>query len=307
MKRILASILAVVLLATMAVSVFADTPSGKADVVKVEQPDPDEGGAEDNETLKGSEAPADETPADETPADEAPAEDVTVAQVLSDGTISVTVSSEDAEEGIVDLSNLEVVPGDVLIFDKAVDKVILDADANPGVVAITADGEILKTFPGSIIIYGVPAGVEITLVDNSKEFTDTAADEWYADVLAFATAREYILGNGDGTFAPDADLTDAALYATILRVLGKGTYTGEGWDEAAKADAAELGIAIDDVDGAVTREDAIAIISNAIGADAVEAGIFVGDENGDLNVEEALTRAQLATVAERIDNLLFNK
>lgn len=299
MRKILASILAVVLCATMAASIFAVEPPKTVSPYTY-------GSVYENKTLQKPEVPeaAEESPA----AEEAPAEDATAVQGTSDGIIAITVP-EDAE-GILDLTDILVGPGDILVLDKDVEGIELGlneagAAAGKGLVAV-ADDVVLKTFYGSIIIYDVPAGVEIAIVDNAAEFTDVEADAYYADALDFATARGYLYGNGDGTFAPDADMTDAALYATIIRVFNGDSYTGEGWEEAVKAAAYDLGFSIDEVEGAITRGEAIAILSNVIGEDAVEAGIFVGDENGELNEEEVLTRAQLAVIAERLDIYSFN-
>ena len=318
MKRILASILAVVLLATMAVSAFADAE--------------DEAAADE---VTETEAVVEETEAEEDAEAEEEAEEAilsgtaqtgtndegTVAQVTTDGTATVTVSAEDAEDGSVELPITLWVNSTIVVSlpeDAEIDIIDLQVPLTnvslcKGVVLTyiddeTGDNVILDNVfdeNGNMVVYNVPADVELTLKNLSVDFADVEDADWFKEEIHYASAHGYLVGytNEDGELVvdPEGEITDAALYSVLLRVIGEGETTyGDDWADNARARAAELEFAIEDAEGALTRAQAIEIATNFLGEDAVEAGIFVGDENGDLNAEEAFNRAQLATISERL-------
>ena len=287
MKKILASILAVVLLGTMAISGFA------AEIVS--------GTAQEATNDEGS-----------------------TAQVTPDGTAIVTVSDEDAADGIVDVPVTLWDGSDITaVLPEGVDDIDLVIPFTPateklgwGVVAYYVDengDEIVldNTYneDDQIVIFNVPADTVVTLENRAVKFDDVPADAWYAKYFDYASAHGYIVGNGDGTVEPEAPITAEALYATLLRVKGEGEgTTGENWAENAKAAAAEAGFATD-AEGELTREQAIEIVSAFIGEDAVEAGIFIGDEFHDLDLEGDFIRAHLAVISMRLVEFLngYNK
>jgi hypothetical protein len=289
MKKILASILAVVLLGTMAISGFA------AETV------------EDEPIVSGT-------------AQEATNASGSRAQVTSDGHAVVTVSEEDAEDGSVDVPVILWNGCDITaVLPEGVDEIDLVIPFTPateklgwGIVGFFADPEtddeivLDNTFDEDdhIVLFDVPADTTVTLEDRAVKFDDVPADAWFAKYFDYASAHEYVVGNGDGTVEPEAPIAAEALYAVLLRLKGEGEgTTGDNWAENAKAAAVEAGFATD-AEGELTREEAIEIVSAFIGEDAVEAGIFIGDENADLDLEGDFIRAHLAVISMRLVEFL---
>ena len=67
-------------------------------------------------------------------------------------------------------------------------------------------------------------------LEGQAIFTDVAADRWSSGYIAYAYTTGVVDGNGDGTFAPTAELTGYAFAKMILNVLGiEGEYTGLLW------------------------------------------------------------------------------
>lgn len=284
MKRILASILAVVLLGTMAISGFA------AETVAADEP-----------IVSGT-------------AQEGTNDEGTTATITSDGTAVVTVSEEDLEDGKVEVP-VTVWDGTKITFSApegtdTIGTVVLpltEGSKDKGMVVTYTDDEgneviLDNTFApnGDMVVYDVPVGVELTIKNNAIDFADVKPDDWFVDAFKYASAHRYIVGDGEGNALPTGELTDAAVYNVISRILNHKGFEGETWAEDAKAAAVDAGLAIDPVDGAVTRGQLADVLSNAIGADAIEAGLLIGDQNGDLNLGEALNRAQIAEVSERL-------
>ena len=285
MKKILASILAVVLLGTMAISGFA------AEIVS--------GTAQEATNDEGS-----------------------TAQVTPDGTAIITVSDEDAADGIVDVPVTLWDGSDITaVLPEGVDDIDLVIPFTPetqklgwGVVAYYVDengDEIVldNTFTedGKMVIFNVPADTVVTLENRAVKFDDVPEGAWYEKYLDYASAHGYIVGNGDGTVEPEAPIAAAALYADILRVNHAGEDTvGEDWAANAIAAAVEANFATG-ATGDLNRQQAIDIVSAFIGEDAVEAGIFIGDENAGFN--GVFIRAHLAVISMRLVEFLngYNK
>ncbi len=89
----------------------------------------------------------------------------------------------------------------------------------PGVVAMlrSADGrtDIIKECYEGSIIFPIENSCEILIVDNTKYFSDVAAESWYASDVAFVTAREIFNGVGDGRFSPTSTM-NRAMIAQVL-------------------------------------------------------------------------------------------
>ena len=66
--------------------------------------------------------------------------------------------------------------------------------------------------------------------DTKADFSDVADDAWYADAVAWAAANGIVNGMGDGTFAPETDITREQLAAILYRYAGHAlldTNTGD--------------------------------------------------------------------------------
>ncbi len=116
-------------------------------------------------------------------------------------------------------------------------------------------------------------------VEGAASFTDVAADVWYSDAIAWAEQNEVVFGIGDGKFDPNGYVTREQIAAILWRAAGKPEVTFE-----------------------LSFKDAADISDYALEAIAWAAseGILVGDTNGNLNPTGNATRAQFASILERV-------
>lgn len=124
-----------------------------------------------------------------------------------------------------------------------------------GIVAIIVNPDgtetILKT--GALTEDGL--AIELTgdttikIVDNTKEFSDVANDNWASNSIQFVAARGIFNGTGDGKFSPEETMSRGMLAKAFCNFAGgnetqNGTFgdaTGK-WYEGAANWAASLGI-----------------------------------------------------------------
>ena len=102
-------------------------------------------------------------------------------------------------------------------------------------------------------------------------FSDVPAGAWYTKYVNFCYQRGYIKGMGDGTFAPNANVTGVQLATMLLRACGYGVmgeYEGKGWDVNAVFDALTEGVYEDaeteDFSAPATREECALYVFNTL-------------------------------------------
>ena len=119
-------------------------------------------------------------------------------------------------------------------------------------------------------------------------FADIADGAWYSDAVNWAAARNFVTGNGDGTFAPDSLITREQMAVILYRyALDKGIAVGVSGNTSVYADAANI---------SPYAQDAM---SWAIGT-----GIISGKLNNMLDPGGYATRAEVATFFMRFCGLL---
>ena len=124
-------------------------------------------------------------------------------------------------------------------------------------------------------------------VSGTVSFNDVPADSWYAKAVAWAAKEGIVMGNGSG-FAPNDNITREQI-ATILYRYAQYL----GIDVSAKGSVSRFS------DGSKVSgwaADAIAW--------AVEAGLFQGDDSNCLNPGSNATRAEVATLMQRLVKLI---
>ncbi len=121
-------------------------------------------------------------------------------------------------------------------------------------------------------------------------FPDVDVKSWYAEAVAWASESGLVNGTENG-FEPGANITREQI-ATILYRYAK--YIGlVGQDTAASADMSVFG------DG-----DKVSSWAQEAMAWAQEVGLFKGDDTGSLNPQGNATRAEVATLLERLIKLI---
>lgn len=153
-------------------------------------------------------------------------------------------------------------------------------EASPGTVAVLvhSDGrrEVVRKSVAGEGMLNVPldGSATIEIVDNSKAFTDVPSDNWAADAVAFASARELFSGTGEDTFGPDEPLSRGML-ATVL-------YSLEG--SPAQDETGEFS----DVSSDAWYAGGVAW--------AVANGIAEGYDNGQFGPDDSITREQFVVM-----------
>jgi hypothetical protein len=86
---------------------------------------------------------------------------------------------------------------------------------------------------------------QTSIYADYNKFDDVKSTDWFAGYVNFCANGQYIVGNGDGTFNYNGNITGYELLAIILRALGYGQnaeYQGTGWEIKTATDAKKLGI-----------------------------------------------------------------
>ncbi len=119
------------------------------------------------------------------------------------------------------------------------------------------------------------------------KFGDVKDDTWYTDAVAWASENGIVNGTGNG-FEPNANITREQIATMIYRYVNYlGIDTGARGDVSKFKDGKEV---------SSWAADAMAW--------AVKVGLFKGDDTGSLNPKADATRAEVATLMERLVKLI---
>ena len=116
------------------------------------------------------------------------------------------------------------------------------------------------------------------------QFTDVEAGKWYTGAVEWASENGIVNGVGNDLYAPNADVTREQI-ATMLYRYAK--YLGRDVSGRASLDKFHDGDQVSD-----WAKEAMQW--------AVKLGIFQGDDTGALNPKNNATRAEVATLMQRI-------
>jgi len=103
------------------------------------------------------------------------------------------------------------------------------------------------------------------LKNSPSKFKDVKAGDWYAGWVNLAASQGYIAGYPDGTFKPNANITNAECITILMRILGYDANLAGVWPTEYIVKAAELGVTDDvkvNASAAATRGD-IAVLTSA--------------------------------------------
>jgi hypothetical protein len=156
-----------------------------------------------------------------------------VTNKSADGKVdsTITISKPTAEAALKDNAAVKlVVPKDIAATDnsetapkfkidipdgiKGLKVAIPVTNANTGTVAVrvNADGteDVIPisrvNSDGSVEII-LDGDITVKIINNSKTFTDVPSSHWAANYINFVASHEIFNGMGDGTFAPDDNMT----------------------------------------------------------------------------------------------------
>ena len=120
---------------------------------------------------------------------------------------------------------------------------------------------------------------------GGKVFTDVPANSYFEKAVAWASQINLVLGVGEGKFAPSTNITREQLAVTLYKFAGQPKSTGTA--SAGFQDAAQVS------DWAKSAMDW-----------ALQEGLIQGAGAGSLAPKQQATRAQVATILMRFDQLL---
>ena len=216
----------------------------------------------------------------------------------------------------------------------------VDPKADPTATPIkSGEGSIDFSKPVTLTVVSEDGGktntytVTVTVADS---FSDVPTNAWFYNNVMAAYSAGYVSGNGDGTFAPNANVTRRDFAVMVWNMLGKPAPTTtvsfkdvrtEGYEVSAIAYLKEHDIVSGDADtgnfrptATITRQEAACIIANAkdlVGTSATKfnddakiaswasakvyacyaAGVLNGDKDtGNFRPTDAITRAEAATI-----------
>lgn len=138
-----------------------------------------------------------------------------------------------------------------------------------------------------VTVLGRAYGLDTASYSGKSVFTDVSSTAYYAPYVAWAYENKIVSGTGDGLFAPDKPVTRgemAAIITNYMKFIGKGT-----------ASTADL-----------TYADAAGIAGWGLeGVKFVTAnGLMTGTDGNNFDFNGLSTRAQVATVMERLLKLI---
>ncbi|MGM9605931.1 MAG: S-layer homology domain-containing protein [Oscillospiraceae bacterium] len=150
--------------------------------------------------------------------------------------------------------------------------VIKGQDNGNGIVA--APKAILTRAEASTLVYRLLTG---DVTDAQKKnydfssFDDVKEGEWWTGYITYAANGGYVVGDGNGMFRPEDEVTGIQVLTIMLRAIGygqNGEYVGAGWKDNVLTDAKELGIigsiSTKDLDKGASRELVAQLLFNAI-------------------------------------------
>lgn len=185
----------------------------------------------------------------------------------------------------------------------------------------TSEGEMLYTCTvcGKQHIKLIPA-------TGTPAFSDVDEAAWYAEAVAYVTANGLMEGTGGNRFNPNGTVTRAMVWTVLARMAGAETDGGDTWYDLAREWAMDNDVSDGTNPNAViTREQLATMLYRYAGSPAasrdlgdypdagdvspwakdamiwaVETGLIQG-MGGKLNPQGSATRAQLATLLQRLE------
>lgn len=130
------------------------------------------------------------------------------------------------------------------------------------------------------ILYRMEGSPELAGASEGEGFSDVLADQWYADGVNWSAQNGIVLGLGEGSFAPDLNVTREQLVAMFYRY---AQY--KGWDVSAVGDLSAF------ADGDEVSSWALDAVKWAVGK-----GLLQGRDDGVLDPGGIATRAEVAAI-----------
>lgn len=176
---------------------------------------------------------------------------------------------------------------------------VKDSDWFAGAVAFTSSHELFRGVSDNEFAPQLPMtrAMLVTVLyrlENEPEtagtisFDDVMEGTWYTDVVAWAAENGIVLGYGNELFGPNDNVTREQIATMLYRYM-----QFLGIDASARGDVSKFG------DGSEVSPWAVDAMAWAVGI-----GLFRGDDTGSLNPGDDATRAEVATLMERLVTMI---
>ncbi|WP_018887886.1 S-layer homology domain-containing protein [Paenibacillus massiliensis] len=130
-------------------------------------------------------------------------------------------------------------------------------------------------------------GLGLEPADDKADFADVSADSWYNGSVSAAVDSGLITGFTDGTFRPGQSITRAEAMVMLSRAM---TLTGLSGSASGDSTAVQQ----------FTDADRVPDWAREAAASSVQAGLITGLSGNRLAPEQVVTRAEIATILERL-------
>jgi len=207
-------------------------------------------------------------------------------------------------------------------IDRAVKAAIPVKSLDNGTVAVI-DGVIVKNaaVAGGSLVVPVDGAATVTIMDNTKEFSDMPASHWANGAVTFVTSRELFSGTGAAVFSPEAAMTRQMLVTVLARLdndqtpyertmeWAKEKGISDGTNPTGNISREQLAVMLyryagspasnSSLDGRFQDGAAVSGYANTAMSWAVEHGILSGKPGGVLDPQGQATRAQVSVMLQQ--------
>lgn len=148
---------------------------------------------------------------------------------------------------------------------------------------ITVDGERISGTTFKMPDHDVTVRVYFTNGSATLPFTDVNSGDWFYDYVAYVYANGLMDGTSATTFAPNANMTRAMVWAILARIDGE-TVTGANWVDTARDWAMANGVSDGtDPNGNVTREQLATMLWRYAGEPESDYGLSAFTDAGSVS------------------------
>jgi hypothetical protein len=166
-----------------------------------------------------------------------------------------------------------------------------------------ADKTITRAEFAKIAVYTAGLQDVATGMNNvPSTFSDVSTDNWANGWINVAAAQGFVKGYPDGTFAPDAQVTEAEAITVFMRILGYNDNLAGNWPADYIAKAANLGV-LDDVTFAATQAAARGTVAT-IGAATLDQNVVVYKASDNIFEETSPVTSLLVAKFSKLQNVV---
>ena len=235
----------------------------------------------------------------------------------------VTVSPSRADKG--DTVTITVKPDEGYVLD---DLTVTTKNGSSVKLSYKGDNKYTFDMPGSQVT------IEAAFVKEDSQtidlpFTDVAENDWYYGAVEYVYETGLMNGTSATAFSPSMTTSRAMILTMLARYAGVDTSTGSVWYEAGAAWAIANGVSDGtNLEASLTREQLVTMLWRYLGSPAAEGtlstypdsgsvsswavdamvwavnhGVITGNGAGQLNPLGTASRAEVATILMRFDQL----